>query len=65
MREKMAEEEALVPHAKKRPKKDDPKIGDCWIMRDTAEQAGNGETIRPIGQALSTHCWKLFTADKY
>lgn len=59
------EEEALDPYAKKRAKKDDSKIGDCWIMRETAEQAGNGETIRPIGQALSTNCWKLFTADNY
>lgn len=62
---KLAEEEALDPHANKRKKKDDPKIGECWIMRETSTQADNGEIIRPLGQALSTHCWKLFTADKY
>lgn len=59
------EEEALDSHVKKRPKKDDPRIGECWIMRETTELADNGEPIRPIGQALSTNCWKLFTADKY
>lgn len=62
---KLAEEEALDPYSKKRKKKDDPKIGECWIMRETSTQADNGEIIRPIGQALSTNCWKLFTADKY
>ena len=62
---KMAEEEALDPFAKKRKKKDDPKIGECWIMREMAELAEEGESIRAIGQALSTHCWKLFASDKY
>lgn len=60
-----AEEEALDPFALKRKKREEPKLGECWIMRQTSSQDENGETVRAIGQALSTHCWKLFTSEKY
>ena len=62
---KLEEEEALDPYANKRKKKDDPKVGECWIMRETSTQVDDGDPLRPIGQALSTQCWKLFTAEKY
>lgn len=61
----LAEEEALDPHAKKRKKRDDPKIGESWITRETSSFTNDGELVRIIGQALSTNCWKLFTLGKY
>lgn len=51
--------------AKKRKKKAAEDDGDCWIMRQTAREDPEGLDVRRIGQALSTHCWKLFTAETY
>lgn len=51
--------------ANKRKKKSADDDGDCWIMRQTAQEDSEGLAVRPIGQALSTHCWKLFTAETY
>jgi hypothetical protein len=61
---KLAEEETLNPNRNNRKKAVDPKVGECWIMRQTVD-AFDADTIRKIGQSLSTHCWKLFTAEKY
>lgn len=49
----------------KRKKKAADNYGDCWIMWQTAQEDSEGLTVRPIGQALSTNCWKLFTAETY
>jgi hypothetical protein len=39
--------------------------GECWVMRQTAKDNEEGATVRPIGQALSTTMWNLFTAKDY
>lgn len=39
--------------------------GDCWVMRQTAGVEEGDAIVRPIGQALSTKIWDLYTAEDY
>jgi hypothetical protein len=62
--EKDAEEVANMDPAK-RGKKNQASYGDCWVMRSTLSEQEAATAVRPIGQALSTACWNLFTQKKY
>lgn len=63
--EEAAKEDKRVAAKGQALKKKEGTFGDCWIMRQTAIEDENHAVVRPIGQALSTHCWKLFAAEKY
>lgn len=60
----MAEEEHFATSGAKR-KRGEGTHGECFVMRQTVNGADPAAVVRPIGQALSTTCWKLFTAEKY
>ena len=63
--EEQEKEKAMDAAAQAKRKRTKGTDGECWIMRQTVNSDQDGLTVRPIGQALSTHMWNLFTAKEY